>query len=373
VRILIVSRPFVFHGGVERATAGFLEALVAHGHEVELLSPGRQPPPPGVALRTLVVPPAPAAFRVLALALAVRLAVRRRRWDAVQSHERTLGQDVYRAGEGCHRAYLEAMAPRRHGRAVYHRLLLALERRVFARTPEIVAISRLGAREIGRLYGVPPTRLTVVYNGVDLVRFHPDNRGRHRAAARAEAGVPAGTWAALFAGSGFERKGLDTALQALAALGDRAGRLLVLGRGDERPYRAQAERLGVAARVAWLGPRPEIERWYAAADALVLPSRYEPFGNVHLEALASGVPVVTTTASGGAEVVGPDHGAVVPPDDAPALAAALNGLRAADPGRLAAAARAAAEPFTHARQVSDFERIYRRLPATREAFTLRNR
>ena len=373
MRILLVSRPFVFHGGVERATAAFLEALVARGHEVHLLSPPGQPPLPGITHRTLPLPPAPAPARVLLLAVAVRLVVRRRAWDVVQSHERTLGQDVYRAGEGCHRAYLEAMGPRGHRRAAYHRILLALERRVFAGTPEIVAISRLGAREIARLYGVPDARLTVVYNGVDLVRFHPDNRARLRSVARTEAGLDAGAWTALFAGSGFERKGLGTALEALAALDDDGARLLVLGKGSTEGHRALAERLGVAARVRWLGARPDAERWYAAADALVLPTRYEPFGNVHLEALAAGLPVVTTSAAGGAEVVDLGCGAVVPPGDARAVAAALDRLRACDPVGLTAAARAAAEPFTHDRQVEAFERVYRRLPAARAAISLRNR
>jgi UDP-glucose:(heptosyl)LPS alpha-1,3-glucosyltransferase len=363
VKILIVSRPFVFHGGVERATVGFVEALLAHGHEVHLLSPRGQQPVRGVSVHTLALPPVPGPARVLVLALAVRLGVRRRAWDAVQSHERTLGQDVYRAGEGCHRAYLAAMGRGVHRRAVYHRLLLALERRVFARTPQIVAISRLGAAEIAALYGVVEARLSVVYNGVDLVRFHPDNRARHRACARGEAGVPAEAWTMLFAGSGFERKGLATAIEALARLDDHASRLLVLGKGDRRPYERLAEQRGVAGRVAWLGPRPDIERWYAAADALVLPTRYEPFGNVHLEALASGLPVVTTTCAGGAEVVGPDSGAVVEPGDPAAVAAALERLRGGPTARTIAAARAAAEPFTYPRQVAAFERIYRRLPA----------
>ena len=373
MKVLVISRPFVFHGGVERATAGFLEALVAHGHEVHLLSPAGQPPVPGVTLRTLALPPVPRAARVLVLALAARLALRRRAWDVVQSHERTLGQDVYRAGEGCHRGYLDALASPTHRRAVYHRLLLALERRVFASTPEIVAISRLGAEEIARLYGVPHSRLSVVYNGVDLARFHPDNRARHRASARTDAAIPADAWAALFAGSGFERKGLATAIEGLASLSDRTSRLLVVGKGDTQPYRRVAERLGAADRLVWLGARPDIERWYAAADALVLPTRYEPFGNVHLEALASGLPVVTTTAAGGAEVVGPEVGGVVRPGDVGAVTAALERLRAGDAARLSEAARAAAEPFTYERQVAGFERIYRRLPAARVDFTLRNR
>ena len=333
---------------------------------MHLLSPRGQQPLAGVTLHRLTLPPAPAPARVLVLALAARLAVRRGAWDAVQSHERTLSQDVYRAGEGCHRAYLGAMGPRYHRRAAYHRLLLSLEKRVFTRTPQIVAISRRGADEIAKLYGVPAARLTVIYNGVDLDRYHPDNRARYRAAARQEAGVPADAWLALFAGSGFERKGLMTAVEALARLDDARTRLLVLGKGDARPYQAMAERLGVAARVTWLGPRPDIERWYAAADALAMPTRYEPFGNVHLEALASGLPVVTTTQAGGAEAVNPACGAVVEPRDPAALAAALERLRGMDRGSLTAAARAAAEPFTYARQVSGFEQIYERI-------SLRNR
>jgi UDP-glucose:(heptosyl)LPS alpha-1,3-glucosyltransferase len=358
---LIVSRPFVFHGGVERATAGFLEALVAHGHDVHLLSPRGQRPMPGVTLHTLALPPAPRPARVLVLALAARLAVRRGAWDAVQSHERTLSQDVYRAGEGCHRAYLAAMGPRYQRRTAYHRLLLALERRVFTRTPEIVAISRRGAEEIARLYDVPDTRLSVVYNGVDLARYHPDNRAQYRAPARAEVGAPPDTWLVLFAGSGFERKGLMTAIEALARLDDPHARLLVLGKGEARPYRALAEQLGVGARVSWLGPRPDIERWYAAADVLALPTRYEPFGNVHLEALASGLPVVTTSHAGGAEAVNSSCGAVVEPRDPVSVAAALERLRASDPLSLSAAARSAAEPFTYARQVAGFEAIYKRI------------
>ena len=315
----------------------------------------------GVKLHTLTLPPAPAPARVLLMMLAVRLAVSRGAWDAVQSHERTLSQDVYRAGEGCHRAYLEAMGPQERGRALYHRLLLALERRVFTRTPQIVAISRRGADEIARLYGVPESRLTVIYNGVDLDRYHPDNRERFRAAARAETGVPATAWLALFAGSGFERKGLATALEAVAKTADPNGRLLVVGRGDTRPYRALAERVGIAARVTWLGPRPDMERWYAAADVLVLPTRYEPFGNVHLEALASGVPVLTSASTGGAEIVQDGiSGAVAAAPRADEIARGLRTVREGDAGRLRQAARHAAEPFTYAAQVEHFEKLYQR-------------
>jgi UDP-glucose:(heptosyl)LPS alpha-1,3-glucosyltransferase len=355
VKILIVARPLTFHGGIERATAGLLQALAAHGDDVHLLSAGADPRVPGVAHHALRLPPAPPPLRPLVLASAVALA-RGRGWDVVQSHERTLGQDVYRAGEGCHRAWLAARG--RRGRGAYNAVVLALERQVFARTPRIVAIARLGKAEIERLYGVPPARVHVVYNGVDLARFHPDVRASERRAARAAAGVPAGAAALLFVGSGFERKGLATAIEALARLPE-ATRLLVVGKGDVARYHAEAERRGVGARVAWLGARPDVERWYAAADVVVLPTVYEPFGNVHLEALASGVPIVTTTRAGGAEIVRDDCGAVVAPGDASAVAAAVEALRDRDPGGLQAACRAAAEPFTHAAQVAGFHAVYR--------------
>ena len=357
MKLLIVARPFAFHGGVERATAGLVTALVRHGYDVHLLTLRGQAPMPGVTVRILPLPRLPAIARVLALASAVRRAAGAGGYDVVQSHERTLGQHVYRAGEGCHRAYLESLG--RTGRGLYHRIVLALERRVFATTPRVAAIARAGAAEIQRLYGVPRQRVSVVYNGVDLDRFHPRLRALHGEAARAEASIPSGVPVLLFVGTGFARKGLATAVEALAKLRDRSPQLLVIGKGDTAPYRDLAEQLGVAKRLTWLPPRPDLERWYAAADVVVLPTRYEPFGNVHLESLASGVPVVTTTAAGGAEViVEGENGSVVTPGNASAVAAAVEMLLAQPRHRLADAARLSAEPFTYGAQVAGFADIY---------------
>ncbi|MGH7388808.1 MAG: glycosyltransferase family 4 protein, partial [Candidatus Rokuibacteriota bacterium] len=300
----------------------------------------------------------------LALAALARRVAAAGVWDVVQTHERALGAHVYRAGEGCHRAYLAARDGE-PGRGLYHRVVLALERRVFARTPRIVAIARAGRREIEALYGVPPARVAVVYNGVDLARFHPGLRETLRQPARAEAGVPAGAFAALFVGSGFERKGLATALEAVAGLDDRSAQLIVVGKGREAPYHTLATRLGVADRVRWLGPRADVERWYAAADACVLPSRYEPFGNVHLEALACGLPVVASTAAGGSEIVAEAAaGRVVDPRDPRAVSAALTEMQDAArtrPVAVATAARRAAEPYTYAAQVAGFRHVWANL------------
>ena len=96
----------------------------------------------------------------------------------------------------------------------------------------------------------------------------------------------------LFVGSGFERKGLGPLLEAFARVTDAESRLVVTGKGNVARYQSLAASLGSPTASIWTGPREDVERLYAAADAVALPARYEPFGNVHLEALASGVPVL---------------------------------------------------------------------------------
>ena len=367
MRLAVICRPFSFHGGVETSTAGLLNALVARGgYDVDLVTTAGQFPVPGARLRRLTVPGQPSALRQLCFALAARRAIRAGGYDLVQSHERCLTQDIYRAGEGCHRAYLEATG--RGGLQVnpQHRLLLWLERRIFTleAARHIVAISERGKAEIERLYHTPAERVTTVYNGVDLARFHPDNRRRWRGEMREAFGIPRESWLVAFVGSGFERKGLGPLMEAVAALRDRGVRLLVAGKGRSETYRQLAGRLGLDGAVTWIAPRPDVERIYAAADVVALPARYEPFGNVHLEALASGIPVLTSFATGGAEVVRDGvSGAVTASLEPEVIARGLRAIRDLDAGRAAQEARAAAEPYTYAAQVEGLERIYRLLKA----------
>jgi UDP-glucose:(heptosyl)LPS alpha-1,3-glucosyltransferase len=365
MKLGVISRPFSFHGGVETSTAGLLTALVAHGgYDVELITMAGQFPVPGVTIRRLPVPGQPSVLRQLCFALAAKRTVGRGSYDLVQSHERCLVQDVYRAGEGCHRAYLHTMGRTRVQVNPQHRLLLWLERRIFTlrAARHIVAISALGKNEIERLYGTPGEKVTVVYNGVDLARFHPDNRKRWRETARETLGIPRDAWLVAFVGSGFERKGLGALMEAVGRLRPLGIHLLVAGRGRQETYRRLEKRLGLDGAVTWIPPRPDVEHIYAAADAVALPARYEPFGNVHLEALASGIPVLTSAMTGGSEVVRDGvNGAVTASLEPSEIAQCLRAIRDSDARRLALAARESAEPFTYAAQVEGLERIYRLL------------
>ena len=362
MKLAVICRPFSFHGGVETATAGLIEELRRRGHAIDLLSTRAQPDIPGITVRRLATPTQPSTLRFLWFALAARRAVRHGGYDLVQSHERCLSQDVYRAGEGTHLGYLEAMG-RAHRLHPYHRAVTAVERRIFTlrAARHVVAISRRDAAEIAQRFGTPPARMSVVYNGVDLTRFHPDLRPRWRGPMRDEFGLADRDWVVLFVGSGFARKGLGPLLDAAAALDDPRVRVVVAGKGDTGPYERRAGELGLEGRVRWLGARRDAERLYAMADAVALPTRYEPFGNVHLEALASGVPILTTRWAGGAEIV--EHGVngwVAPSLRVGDVSAGLTALRDL-PHEAGLAARTAAEPFTYEAQVDALTAVYARL------------
>jgi UDP-glucose:(heptosyl)LPS alpha-1,3-glucosyltransferase len=365
MKLGLVCRPFSFHGGVETATAGLLGALLRAGHQVELISTRRQPDVPGVVVRRVPTIRHPSALRLLSFALGARSAATRGGYDLVQSHERGLWQDLYRAGEGCHRGYLEALG-RDAGINPYHRLVCALEGRIFRlrAARHVVAISRQGKEEIERRYGADPARVTLVYNGVDLERFHPDHRARHRKRVRDALAIPEQAWIVLFVGSGFERKGLGPLIEGFARLADRESRLMVAGKGSRAQHEGLAAGLGVGDRVIWTGPRPDVETLYAAADAVALPARYEPFGNVHLEALASGLPVLSSSRAGGSEIVHQGaNGWVVKEPTAAEIVVGLTALREGPVGGWAPRARASVESFTYVAQAQAFGALYRLLRA----------
>ncbi len=220
----------------------------------------------------------------------------------------------------------------------YTALNVKLERKAFSEAGMIVAVSDVVRQEL-KAIGVPDERIRVIINGVDLDEFRPGLE------ARVGLGLPEGETVALFAGDiRTSRKNLDTVLRALAQTPDL--HLAVAGATDGSPYPAQAEALGLSSRVHFLGHRTDMPALMRAADVFVFPSRYEPFGLVLLEALASGLPVVTVEAVGGASIITSDCGIVLPdPNDADALSSALGALTQ-DPERrkrMGAAARAVAE------------------------------
>ena len=182
-----------------------------------------------------------------------------------------------------------------------------LEARFFggegARRTRVVAVSRNVRDDVLARYDLGPAGIEVVPNGVDTERFHPDNKARYRARTRIGLGIRPDETAILFVGHSWGRKGLRAALDAMAGLGPYDARLVVVGTGSPRAFMA-GRPPREARNVIFVRERTlDIERYYAAADIFLLPTLYEPFGLVVLEALASGVPCIVSALAGVADVL----------------------------------------------------------------------
>jgi len=351
-------------GGVEGAAWRVAQGLAAAGDDVHVFS-RRGTRGDSVTLHSLAVPSFWQPLRVLAFSLAAAAATRSG-FDVVHSFSRTRHQDVYRAGGGSHADFLERAyspgAARWRRLSPRHAVLLAMEARIFADESQLVQCnSEMVRDELQHRYGIADARLAVLANGVDLERFHPGLRAEHRDALRRGLGVAEETPAWLLPGSGFRRKGVDTALRALATARD-TGELWVVGRDDPAPWRALAAELGVGDRVRFLGHRSDMPALYGAADALVLPTRYDAFANVCLEGAACGLPIVTTAANGAARWLGAAGLTLENAEDSETLGKLLEEL--CEPERRSAwgsAARERAETQSWSRHVAELRDLYARV------------
>jgi glycosyltransferase involved in cell wall biosynthesis len=199
---------------------------------------------------------------------------------------------------------------------LYTRVNAHWEKQAFHRAKTIVAVSQKVADELVEI-GVPPAKIRVIVNGVDLQEFAPGT------ATRQKMGLLEHVTLALFAGDlRTTRKNLDTVLQALVQVPDL--HLVVVGKTAGSPFPQLAADLGISQRVHFLGYRQDIAEIMRSVDFFVFPSRYEACSLVLLEALSSGLPVITAQATGGAELVAQGAGSILPDtDDRTALAEAL--------------------------------------------------
>lgn len=328
MRVAITHTRFQEVGGVERYIYEFCQRLIAAGHEIHYFCHFWQEEPDGIFFHKIPYFFKPLRWaKVLAFDRLTRRAIQRHGpFDIVHGFTKTSHQDIYTDGSGClqdFQAYsMNRSTWRRHlGRITPHQqAVLAIQRARFTRGnfKRIITVSALVKEQICRRYGLTDQEVEVVYNGIDLERFHPGNIEKHRGAVRAELELADDVPVVLFVANDYERKGLATLLRALKQL-DGAVCLVI---GKERPHREQrfvqlAEDLGIAARVRFLGVRPDIEKYYAASDLSCLPTYFDAFGMVVLEAMATGIPSIITKTAGAAEIiVEGETGSVLPdPDD----------------------------------------------------------
>lgn len=171
---------------------------------------------------------------------------------------------------------------------------------------QIVAISQSIATELHRYYRLPATRITVIYNGVNVGEFDKASNAQRGAQLRQKLGFNSEQIVLLFAANEFRRKGLTAVLKAIQLLGQSHLRLVVAGRSDSKPFKTEAQRLGIAEQVTFIGPCSDMPALYAAADIFVFPTQYEPFGLVITEAMAAKLPVIVSRLAGASELM--QHG-----------------------------------------------------------------
>jgi UDP-glucose:(heptosyl)LPS alpha-1,3-glucosyltransferase len=318
-------------GGAERAMADLARHLEARGHRVLAVAAEHTLDAPGEPVE-VVTRGWTRAARARHLARALPEAARTAGCDVTVGMRHLERVDLYWPHDGAHAASLAARREARgrpptappRGR---HALFVELERRLLEQggARSVACVSQLVRDELAALHPAGRERLVLVPNGVDLERFHPRRRAAEGAALRAELGLPAEAPLLVFAGADGRRKGLAQLLAALAGLCDLRWTLLVAGvrhpAGWARVARGHALE---ESRVRLVDPQPAPRLW-AAADLCVLPTWRDACGLVVLEALASGVPVVTTARAGAAEALrGRDAGTVLErPGDVRALRGAL--------------------------------------------------
>jgi UDP-glucose:(heptosyl)LPS alpha-1,3-glucosyltransferase len=392
LRIALIRAKYNPFGGAERFVQTTVEALADEGVSMTVLTrawpetsvaSGDAPAVDYVILNPRYVT---STGRDKSFAAAIEQHLSHTHYDLVQSHERIVGCDVFRAGDGVHATWLE------HRRRVssglkqlgvrlnaHHRYLLATERAMFE-SPKLRAVicnSQMVKADILRHFDIDPAKLRVILSGVDTTVFHAGLRELHRAQTRKSLRIPKAAPVALFVGSGFERKGLIGFLMGLANQSGHARltresvRGIVVGH-DKHLTRFQsfADQLGLSDRVSFVGGVRDVRPFYAAADIFVLPTLYDPLPNACLEAMACGLPVITSTGSGAAELITNGvEGFVVDALDTPAIADAIEASLASamSDHQMGKNAAAKVAPLTPRAMAANYVALYRELLGTNVA------
>ena len=345
-------------GGAETYLGDLARRLARDGHRVHLYAARWDAAalPPSTHFHRVTAPAGPRFLRPWRFAAACERLLAQSHHDVSIGFDKTWGQDVLYPQGGLHAASAAhnlrkfphawerwaAAAGKWLSPAAWSFARLERQQYLGPKRPLVVVNSRMVRGHFEEFLGVPPESVRVVHSAIDPGRFAADDRPKRRHEERERWGVSPAEPVGLFVAMNYRLKGLAPLLRAVALVPKTTPfRLAVVGHPKDGRYRRLAARLGVAERVVFLGHRADPKDAYFAADFLVHPTFYDPCSLVALEALACGLPVVTTRYNGAAELYRqPEEGLVVPdPHDAQALAAAL--VQMTDRGYRVAASQAA--------------------------------
>lgn len=303
------------YGGAEVFLSRLIDDLVKRGHKCHIFAnEWKNCRNKSVTFHHIKVVKGLSFLKVLSFAVGTYFALRKEPLDVIFSLDRTLHQDIYRAGDGCHKEWLmrrrKILSPLRHlsiSLNPLHWTMLLLEKRLFQdkKLKAVIANSQMVKEEIMRHYGLSEDKIHVIHNGLNSEFSNLNEVSELRNEYREKLGISKSLPLILFVGSGFERKGLLYLIKALANLKRRKikTKLLVVGKGKTKKYERLAKKLHLDKDIIFVGPQKDVKHYYCTSDLFVLPTLYDPFSNATLEAMVCGLPVITSRFNGASEIV----------------------------------------------------------------------
>ena len=305
-------------GGGEGYLANFANQLAERGHEVHIYASKWESDNNKIRYHTIPSIRFPKFLKDVSFVINSYKLMAKNDYDIVHVVGRALGMNVFNPHCGVEKAWLKQDLL--SVRCPYFRLLkriikffsfrqnyiLWLDRKQYTGKGvfRIIAISDMIKNDIVKYHNIDPQKIDVVYNGVDLKRFNPDNKNKYRKVIRDELSLGE-EFVILYISNNFRLKGLLTLVKSLGEL-KKVGmdfKVLIIGRGNEAPYRKLAKKLGCIDNLLFLGHVGEIEKYYAASDLYVHPTFYDSCSLVTTESLASGLPVITTVFDGASGIM----------------------------------------------------------------------
>jgi UDP-glucose:(heptosyl)LPS alpha-1,3-glucosyltransferase len=313
-------------GGLEKYAARVASGFVEKGARVSILTTGSPKNAfvhPSISFYPVKTSPWPSFLRMEQFDGFVRKWLQAQKPDLVFGMDRNRMQTHIRAGNGVHIAYLKSRVFT-EGRIKHwvcllnpmHRKILELEKEAFEnpQLQKLFANSHMVRGQLLEHYAIDPAKIEVIHNGVEWKEMEQDfldwESKKMEACARFH--LDPDRFHFLFIGSGYLRKGLDRLLEGLSRLNRADFHLSVIGKDNKMDhYYAKAVQLGLKDNVRFFGPQQETRIFYQLADVLVIPSFYDPFANVTVEALAMGLFVISSKNNGGCEIISEKNGAVI--------------------------------------------------------------
>jgi UDP-glucose:(heptosyl)LPS alpha-1,3-glucosyltransferase len=333
LKIALVAHGIHFRGGMERCFAELTDALCL-AHDIHLFtSEAADVPFENVTMHHIPVVRRPLLAKFAQFYVCSSHRLRREEFDIIHTIGGITARQNIVSAQYCQAAWGNAIrqtAGAAEGITAYHRWMWRFtgyfEKRAVnsQETLRVIANSRRTGEDLEKFYGTDTGKIEVVYNAVDPIRFSPANQA-YRASIRQRYGICEKALLLLFVGE-YRRKGLATVIRALGKLHSSQVHLLAVGQGDQEKYASLAAQNGIRSQVTFAAPVSDIERIFGAADVFVFPTLYEPFGMVITEAMASGLPVITSRTAGAAELIEEGVSGLLLdcPGDPDELATALN-------------------------------------------------